>query len=796
MIINEYCVEAKLINIQEQNSADTAITDTDMENSLSNQVNHHQIPLNQSSTAIVLPRMTAIVPETYVENTEQEVAKIYLQQAQAYYAQQHWQESIHACQQALKNCPDLAEVYKVYGNSLQQMGRLAEAMGYYAQAIAKEPQMAEVYANVGSIYAKQCQWKQAIDYYQKALTLDPNLTKVYLHLSRIWEKLEEDERALDCLLRALNSEPEIFTSQQHLQLADDLFEKGKVELAINCYEHAVQLEPNFKDAYLKLIKALEKNNQWQKASTYYREIIRLQAAESEANSSDSTSGKKPKIQQLLSNNKIVTTNYLLPGKLHNTPASSNREINANNQTESNINFTINQYLNQLKKEPNSSAIRVSLGNLFARQQQWQQARSYYQQAIKLDPNLGIAYIKLGKVYGIIGKTVEGAELIYRGYSLQPEAISPEEHFKLGNFLLKHDKTQLAMSCYRYAIQLKPNFSEARHKLQNLIDTEVGKQEQVKLINSSESNSQALNKAEPKQLSPQPPNKHQIDQTKLKEQSLSVSDDNYQPEESKLYFDTGIAAEKEENWDFAYECYQKSIKSNPTYWEAYNQAGEILRKQKKWQQSIKFYQQAIKKDPQNFFFHHNLGEAYLEIQQWQAAVDAYRKSIALKQDFSWSHYKLGSALMELKQWQQAGDAINNSIKLNYNFDWAHHKLGNIYTNLKNWDEAVRAYRTALQITPDLPKTEEKLIDVLRRRCEADCQQIEKFYNEAIQVKPEQESLYFKALEIKPNNPDYYVKLAEIYVSKKQKKLALSFYKIALQINPDNSEVKSKLKALQA
>ena len=794
-------------NNQEQNSAYTPIFEL-VENSLNNQVNennssrqNHKIFLNKSTSAIVLPKMTAIAPGTYVNNTELEVAKIYLQQAIVYYTDQHWQESINACQEALKICPDLAEVYKVYGNSLLQMGKIAEAMGYYAKALAKDPNLAEVYANMGSVYAKQCQWRQAIDYYQKALTINPKLAKVYLPVSKIWEKLGEDERALDCLLRALNLEPQIFTPQQHLQLADDLLEEGKVHFAITCYEYAVKLEPNFKDAYRKLIKALEQNGKWKKAGFYYQEIIRLQEAESESDHQYTESGKK-KIHKLLTNSNNSITKYFPSKKSINVPEfdgqANNNQKKSNNQTKSHLNLVINQYLNQLNKEPNSSTIRLNLGNLFGRKQEWQQAISYYQQAIELEPDLIIAYIKLGKVYGIIGKTLKGAEIIYQGYSLQPETIAPEKHCQLGNFFIKHQQNQLAMVCYRRAIQLRPGFTEAYNKLQNLIDSEAQKQGSVKLVKPQKLNSQPVNQTTPKPSSLEFSQNNQIEPI---EKSVSLSLDNslevnHESQKSKLYFDMGIAAEKEENWELAYQCYQNAIEHNPLSWEACHHAGEVFKKQKQWQQAVNYYQQAIKINSKNFSSHYNLGEAHLELQQWQEAVNAFRHSLSLNQNFSWSHYKLGSALMGLKQWQEAADAIDYSLKLKPDFDWAHHKLGDIFTHLENWDEAVKAYQTALKITPELPKTQEKLTDVIRRRSEADRKQAESFYSDAIKVKPDQESLYFKALEINPNNSEHYVQLARIYEAKGQKNVAVSFYRIARQINPNNSEVIAKLKSFQS
>ncbi|MCC0176869.1 tetratricopeptide repeat protein [Waterburya agarophytonicola K14] len=740
------------------------------------------ISLTRSNSSIVLPKITSIAPGTYVENNQLEVTKIYLQQAKLYYAERRWQESINACQEALKICPDLPETYKIYGNCLQQMGQIPEAMGYYAQAIAKDPHIAEVYANIGSLYAKESNWQEAITYYQKALAIDPKLAKVCLHLSRAWERIGEDERALNCLLHGLKLQPEILTVPQLMELGDDLFQEGKMELAITCYQSAIKIQPQSKELYLKLIKALEKDGQWQKVAVCYQKVVKLQ----ENNSAQDSESKKLRIDNLLTGNS--KTKCLSPSKsTSNAMGESSGAMIVKQEDKSDSDILVSQYLEELKKQPNSPTIRLNLGNLFARKEQWQQAIANYQQAIQLKPDLLVAYLRLAKVYGIIGKTLEGAELIYRAYSIQPEIATPEQHYKLGDFWLKHDRTIPAIGCYRRAVQLKPDFKAAYLKLQNSIELEKRRQQSIKVIDTKQAHSPPSDRTT-EYISSE---SQKASSSALKQQSPA---DN-QLREYQKYFDRAVAEEKAGNEEVACQLYQQAINCHPQNKEAYYRLGKLLSDLKQWHKIVEIYQKAIASNSPEFSYHHNLGNAYFELKEWQKAIASYEKSIALNQNFSWSYFKLGEAFMELKQWQAAADAMSNSIKLKSDFDWAHHKLGDVATHLEDWDTAVRAYQNALKITSDLPQTKEKLTDALRQRSQADMQQAEGFYNDAIKVNPNDESLYFKALEVKPNNPDHYVKLAQIYESKGKMNVALSFYKIALQINPQNVEVKAKLSSLQ-
>lgn len=757
------------------------------ENQLESKTNSHKF-----NGIFFLPKLTAIAPGTYVENTKLEVAKIFLQQAKLYFAEHRWQKTIDACEDALKMCPEIAEIYKVYGNSLQKLGQTAEAIGFYAKALAVDSDFAEVYANIGNIYAQQEQWKEAIDYYQKALKVNPKLGRVYIYLSKVWEKKGEPENAINCLLQGLKCDPKIFTLQQYLQFADELLAEGKVNFAITCYEYAVKLDPSCQELYQKIVSILEQNGEWQKAASYYKDIIRIRKTSNEDSNFNKEVEKKQIIESLFkdTSNNITKQQYLSPTKNLNNSLSNNSTAIAKNPER--LDFAINHLITKLQQEPNSPDIRLRLGNLFVQKQKWKQAIICYRQAIKLEPSLAIAYIKLGKIYGILGKNIDAAKLIFKGYSLQPKEISPEKHYTLGNYFLKHQEDHLAISCYRRAIDLKPGFSEARNQLQKIMNIRVNKQALIEPDNSQnlESNMLSLQSTE-----------EENNITKQQDQSIVVvSDRHLEPKlevtKGKLFLEMGIAAEKEANWNLAYKCYKQSIEQEPTNWSAYHHAGTVLKTQQKWLKASEYYLQSVEINQKNFSSYYHLGETYLELVEWQKAANVFKQSIVLKSNFSWSHYKLGLALIELKLWQEAADAINRSVNLNPNFDWAHHKLGDVYTHQRNWDKAVEAFRNALEITPDLPKTKEKLIEVLRQRYKSDRTQVEVFYSNAVELEPNQESSYFKALEVKPESIEHYIQLAQIYEAKGKKNVALSFYRIALQIDPQHSEVNAKLKALQS
>ena len=764
-----------------------------------NKTNNSIVALPQSSSSIVLPKITAIAPGTYVEDNQLEVARVYLQQAKLYYQVSQWDKGIEACQQALKICPDLPEIYKIYGNCLQQLGATAEAMGYYARALAKDPNIgAEVYANIGSLYAKQNNWHEAIEYYQKALAKNPKLAKVYLHLSKALEKRGDSDRALESLLQALKIEPKILTVSQHIQLAEDLLSEGQVELAVKCYEYALVIEPNSKDIYKKIIKALEKSEQWERVSNYYQKLVKLQADKPQP-SQNVKSRKTTRIQNLLSNR---ATKCLLPSQSRPQiiQAAAESKTNTESSEEIDFNTVVKGYLEQLETEPNSTDIRIKLGNLFASQQQWQQAITYYQQAIKLNPNLAIAYLKLGKIYGNLGKNLEGVELIHQAYSLQPEIVAPEQHDRLGDFWVKHDRNKLAMSCYRRAIQLNPQFTAAYNKLQKLISLETKNQTTNLLPKATTTESQT---------------------------SSGISEDS--SSKDRQYLEMGMAAAKEQNWQLASQYYQQAIKLNPLNWSAYHQLGEVFQAQQQWSQATKCYQQTIainpessgsyyslgkiqvklgqwqsalkcfqkaaKVEPNNADIQHNLGEVFTHETMWVDARAAYQKAIAINPDNSWSHNNLGYTLLQLEQWQQAADSFRQAIKLKADFAWSHYNLGEALSQLGQWDEALSCYQSAQNLDSDLPHVKGKIGAAMQQRSKQLQQEALTYCLSQLAQEPDNVELYHQAISLDRQNHQLYLGLGQALVKQGKIDQASTIYQTGLQIQPKNIELLERLNQIR-
>lgn len=384
------------------------------------------------------------------EARSQRAASVYIKQALEHYEKQQWEKTTIACQKAIQIAPNRAEVYKIWGNALQRMGKTAQAMDCYAKVVAIEPNLAAVYAKIGSWYAWQEKWQQASQYYQKSIIIKPSFVEAYRHLAYCWHQLGEPEKALECSDRALKLEAD-YSSEKETTKQIDGFSSDRSEKAIAAFE----LEANSRskvpsqtlrqgtvnqlqsvEFYRQLAKNLEKENQWQQAALCYRQALELN---------------------------LSVNAYQQPLLPKDESDRSKRLETQTNLENSQVDKAIRRYHQQAKLQP-SAKIQTDLGNLYKKKREWQAAAACYQKAIELDPQYAPAYLNLAKVFVQKGKLEKAADYLYRALSLNPELAPAKNHFSLGNTFFKQGKLEQAIDCYKRAVDLQPNFPEVYYRL--------------------------------------------------------------------------------------------------------------------------------------------------------------------------------------------------------------------------------------------------------------------------------------------------------------------------------------------
>ena len=88
--------------------------------------------------------------------------------------------------------------------------------------------------------------------------------------------------------------------------------------------------------------------------------------------------------------------------------------------------------------------------------------------------------------------------------------------------------------------------------------------------------------------------------------------------ANVFFEQGMRYQDQENYKEAARSYEKAVKADPAYAEAYSNLGYSYRKLGQFDKAVSTYKKAIELDPKLAEAHEYLGEAYAEMGKFDLA----------------------------------------------------------------------------------------------------------------------------------------------------------------------------------
>lgn len=148
----------------------------------------------------------------------------------------------------------------------------------------------------------------------------------------------------------------------------------------------------------------------------------------------------------------------------------------------------------------------------------------------------------------------------------------------------------------------------------------------------------------------------------------------------LYNKIGIAELQLEHFPAAQKAFQRAIKTDRQFPEAYNNLAVTYYEQKDAKKAIKQYLKALKLDEQNASFHANLGTAYLARKEFDKMSAEYVRAVQLDPEIFERTSAVGVSL-------QLGTPRERA---RYNYT-----LAKVYANVGNADSSLRYLKKALE-----------------------------------------------------------------------------------------------------
>jgi tetratricopeptide (TPR) repeat protein len=207
----------------------------------------------QSLLAVVLSALWSVAlligaPPAILASPQQDEAFKYLKQGLARQEANQFQAAIELYKKAIELDPRLVPAHFNLGVAHLQLKQLAQAMSAFKRLTEIDPDFAEAYASLGMIYLSEQNYQKAANEFEQALRLKPDFEQLRPILAGVYEKLGRKADA-DAVLKR-SAEPE--DARQFYVRGFDLLRLGQLELALKPLQRAVELDPDFADAYRAL----------------------------------------------------------------------------------------------------------------------------------------------------------------------------------------------------------------------------------------------------------------------------------------------------------------------------------------------------------------------------------------------------------------------------------------------------------------------------------------------------------------------------------------------------------------
>ena len=190
------------------------------------------------------------------------------------------EEAVAAYKNAYAIKPDYADAYYNMGSALKDLGKVEEAIAAYKKAIYIKPDYAEAYNNMGNALTDQGKVEEAIKAYKKGICIKPDCAKIYNNMGNALRNEGKLEKAIAAFKKACSLEPNLAETYNNLGVA--LKDQGKFEEAMEVYNKVISLKPDYADVYNNIGITLKDQGKLGKAIKAFEKAISLKPDHAES----------------------------------------------------------------------------------------------------------------------------------------------------------------------------------------------------------------------------------------------------------------------------------------------------------------------------------------------------------------------------------------------------------------------------------------------------------------------------------------------------------------------------------
>jgi Flp pilus assembly protein TadD len=307
--------------------------------------------------------------------------------------------------------------------------------------------------------------RQQLGYWQDSETLFRHTLEItessgaHYSLGCALEKKGQTDEAIQQYQEAVRLKPDYAEARNNL--GDALLNKGQTDEAIQQYQEATRLKPDYAEAYYDLGIALVQKGQTDQAIQQYQEAIRLKPDYAEArNNLGTLLDQKGQTDEAISQFQEAI-------RLRPHDAEAYFDLGIALVQKGKTDEAISQFQEALRLKPDYAEAHNNLGTMLDQKGQTDQAISQFQETIRLRPHDAEAHYNLGIALEKKGQTDEAISQFQEVIRLKPD--DAEAHNNLGDALFNKGQTDEAISQFQEAIRLNPDYALARKNLAKAVE---------------------------------------------------------------------------------------------------------------------------------------------------------------------------------------------------------------------------------------------------------------------------------------------------------------------------------------
>jgi tetratricopeptide (TPR) repeat protein len=176
--------------------------------------------------------------------------------------------------------PGIAEIHFNLATLQTQLNDIKAALACYRKSLQIKPDFTLAHFNLGALLQQQGLYKQAAEHYQQAVRLEANFYEAWVNWGAVLQIQGELQVAEHCYRKALELR---IDARGYFNLGTTLYGLGEHPKALEAFQAALQLNPQFADAWNALGETYRDQGDMQEAVRAYREALRLEPKHARAN---------------------------------------------------------------------------------------------------------------------------------------------------------------------------------------------------------------------------------------------------------------------------------------------------------------------------------------------------------------------------------------------------------------------------------------------------------------------------------------------------------------------------------